>query len=740
MLEQGEQMDSRITPASGQRVRPSFGGRIGEWVLNEKVAWIVLLFTWGLTFLAWRNATAVLLQAQQTQFQNRTSEVSNAVIKRMQGYEQVLRGGAGLFAASDSVSRSTWRDYVASLKINEYYPGIQGIGFSLHIPAEKLDAHQRKIRAEGFPDYSLRPPGPRAEYTSIIYLEPFDERNKRAFGYDMFSEANRHAAMERARDSGNTTISAKVKLVQEDGRKPQAGMLMYLPIYKKGLPNSTEAERKANLLGYVYSPFRLNDLMRGILTKTQAGEDSDIDIELFDGGQLSADSLLYDYDEIPHALINSAQERLSYNKKLELYGHSWSLYFTSHPTFHAGFDESKPLLILLSGGLFGLLSAGLVWMFATQRRRALDLAKRMTEEATSSEARLSGIFNNVMDAIITINGDGIIESCNKATGVIFGYSADELIGHNVKILMPEPYQSEHDGYLHNYLSTGNKKIIGIGRQVVGRRKDGSTFPMELAVSEMWLKEKRIFTGVVRDITERAKIDRMKSEFISTVSHELRTPLTSIRGSLGLIAGGVAGELPAQAKALLDIAQKNGERLITLINDILDMEKIISGKMDFNLRPGPLIPLIEQSLESNQPYADQFDVTYSFELPGHVPYINIDADRFMQVLANLLSNAAKFSPAGGRVRVSVQRQDGKVRVYVADDGQGVPEEFKSKIFQKFSQADSSDTRAKGGTGLGLSISKAMVEKMGGSIGFMSEIGAGTTFYIEFPELASPTNPQ
>ena len=165
--------------------------------------------------------------------EHRASGVSDAVLKRMQSYELVLRGGVGLFAASENVERAQWRDYVASLKIQEQYPGIQGISFVIHIPAAHLDAHLRTIRAEGFPDYAIHPAGVRAEYTSIIYLEPFDWRNQRAFGFDMYSEANRRAAMEHARDTGSTAISAKVTLVQEVSTKVQPGIVMYLPIYKR---------------------------------------------------------------------------------------------------------------------------------------------------------------------------------------------------------------------------------------------------------------------------------------------------------------------------------------------------------------------------------------------------------------------------------------------------------------------------------------------------------------------------
>ncbi|MCX7185484.1 MAG: PAS domain S-box protein [Nitrosospira sp.] len=363
-----------------------------------------------------------------------------------------------------------------------------------------------------------------------------------------------------------------------------------------------------------------------------------------------------------------------------------------------------------------------------------DISERVSilQAVHDSEARLSAILDNVLDGILTINEVGTVESMNRAACRIFGYDVSEVIGKNVKMLMPEPYHGEHDGYLHNYVSTGHKKIIGIGRQVVGLRKDGSTFPMDLAVSEMQLKGWRLFTGVVRDITERVRIERMKSEFISTVSHELRTPLTSIRGSLGLVTGGIAGVLPEQAKTLIDIASKNCERLIQLVNDILDMEKIEAGRIEFQLQPVLLNPFLQQAVEASQDYAKQYNVRY--ELKNELPdvMLNVDGNRLMQILANLLSNAAKFSPAGDKVDISVIRNGASIRVAVSDHGIGISDEFRGQVFTRFAQADSSDTRKKGGTGLGLAITKELVERMGGSIGFDSQPHVLTTFFIEFPE--------
>jgi PAS domain S-box-containing protein len=217
------------------------------------------------------------------------------------------------------------------------------------------------------------------------------------------------------------------------------------------------------------------------------------------------------------------------------------------------------------------------------------------------------ILDNVLDGIITIDAKGIVSSFNKSAEHIFGYAAIEVVGRNVSMLVPEPHHSQHDSYLHNYLSTRQARVIGIGRELEGRRKGGATFPMELAVSEIRYQDKPLFIGVVRDITERKRVERMKNEFVSTVSHELRTPLTSIAGALKLMAGDALGILPDTAKPLMHIALRNSERLTHLINDLLDMEKIAAGKLHFDMQIQPLMPMVEQALEANKAYGEQYQV-------------------------------------------------------------------------------------------------------------------------------------
>ena len=500
-------------------------------------------------------------------------------------------------------------------------------------------------------------------------------------------------------------------------------------------------------------------------------------------------------------------------------------------------------------------------------------AQQMVEALHNQEARMRAIVSTAIDGIVTINDAGIVESFNPAAEHIFGYAAEEVLGNNVRMLMPEPYHSEHDGYLERFLRTREPHVIGIGREVVGRCKDGSTFPMDLAVGETELGSRRLFTGIIRnisvrknaqrdlaardamqkailkgvsyaiiatdesgtirafnpaaermlgfdaceviglssplvfhdplelraraaelstefgctiatdfhaivartarlgeaderewtlirkngsrlsamlsvtalqdsegrisgfvgiayDLTEQKESEHLKKEFISTVSHELRTPLTSIRGSLGLIMGGVAGSLPSQAAKLVEVAHRNSERLVRLINDMLDIEKIASGKMAFNLSAQALLPVITQAIDASRGYARELGVAFELHDDTGDVHVRIDSDRLVQVLTNLLANAAKFSPRGASVRISVQVSNGRVRIAVTDSGPGIPAAFQHRIFQKFSQADASDARQKGGTGLGLAISRALVEAMSGTIGFDSST-SGTCFWVELP---------
>ncbi len=360
--------------------------------------------------------------------------------------------------------------------------------------------------------------------------------------------------------------------------------------------------------------------------------------------------------------------------------------------------------------------------------------REATEDALrESESRARAIFESAVDGVITFNDNYRVETVNPAAETIFGYGADELIGMHIHHLMligsaPEQAETAAAWGMGAPLRLSGPNL----RLVTGWRKDGEAFPIELTISPVTLRNRSIYTAIIRDVTERTKLDRMKREFVSVVSHELRTPLTSIQGSLGLLNAGAAGELPARARSMVAIGLQNSERLLRLINDILDMEKIESGKMEFTFEPLGVLELIEGAVEENKAFLDQYRLRVNIE-PPPAPEVKVRGDngRLMQVLTNLLSNAAKYSPEGGTITIGVDASKDMLRIRVKDEGPGIPESFHDRIFQKFSQADSSDTRQKSGTGLGLSITKAIVERHGGNIGFETAEGAGTIFFFDLP---------
>jgi PAS domain S-box-containing protein len=354
--------------------------------------------------------------------------------------------------------------------------------------------------------------------------------------------------------------------------------------------------------------------------------------------------------------------------------------------------------------------------------RLQDSERLYRDQAT----RLATLFDSVEDAIVVINASGNIESWNRGAQHLFRYPAEAIVGKDARSLLPEPHASQ----LSRYLQTRDR--IPAGRiEMEGRDRNGGIIPVEVSIREMIIDGEQLHVAVLHDISVRREVERMKSEFVSTISHELRTPLTSIAGSLALISGGAAGEIPQKVARLVGIARQNSERLIRLINDILDLEKAEAGKLDFALSVRSLRAEVASVAEFNRGFAQSLGVAIELE-DGDDADVLIDSDRLTQVLTNLISNAAKFSPPGGVVRIRVEReQPGDVRITVSDNGPGIPPEFCARIFQKFAQADASDSRAKGGTGLGLSIAKTITEKLGGRIGFDTTPGKGTSFYVILP---------
>jgi diguanylate cyclase (GGDEF)-like protein/PAS domain S-box-containing protein len=385
-------------------------------------AWIVLALGLFCTAIAWQLGNAHEREAAEQRFHLRAEQMESAIHTRMLSYEALLSGGVGLFEALGTVDRRQWRTYVDALDFETRFPGILGIGYTQRIPAADLEAHQRRIRAEGFPGYVVTPPGTRDEYHSIIYLEPFSGRNLRAFGYDMYSEPIRQAAMALARDTGSPALSRKVTLVQETDRDRQPGFLLYLPVYRDGLPLATPAQRREALKGFVYAPFRMNDLMRGIM----GDQFPDLDLKIADGTTFEPKALLYDSGAERPKAGTKRESLYRETRPFTLNNSTWTLHVTSRPEFEAQAGLGRQGWFVLGGVVISFLLFGIAWGLISHRTRARALALEMTHALRESEERFRAIHDHAAFGIVQTTPEGAIVHANPAFQRMLGYSEEEL--------------------------------------------------------------------------------------------------------------------------------------------------------------------------------------------------------------------------------------------------------------------------------------------------------------------------
>jgi PAS domain S-box-containing protein len=364
-----------------------------------------------------------------------------------------------------------------------------------------------------------------------------------------------------------------------------------------------------------------------------------------------------------------------------------------------------------------------------EKQKQLEQEVRDSYEAlVASELRLRRLMNSSMIGIIQGRLDGQLLEANEILLQMIGHNRQDVDQGRLNWYSMTDFDARatQEAAIAQLVSSGHTRQFE--SQIIAR--NGTLIPIMLGLAHLEGSNSD-WVGFIVDLREQKRIDQMKAEFISIVSHELRTPLTSIRGSLGLLEGGIGGELPPKAMQLISIAHKNSQRLVALVNDILDMEKLATGKMQINLHPVDLVALAQHAMEANAGYAQTFRVHFHLLTSEAKLMVFGDSDRLMQVFANLLSNAAKFSLPGGKIEIRVTQHGEAALVEIEDHGRGIPFDFHGHIFGKFAQADAADTRHVEGAGLGLNITKTLIEKMHGDIGFTSEVGVKTVFWFRLP---------
>ena len=692
----------------------------------------------------------------QLLFAQRTEPMIEALKVALSTHLDALHSVRSFFRASRQVEREEFNIYTHYLL--SLHPGIKALEWVPRVPQEKRNQYVLEARQTGFslfdiieraPSEEMIPAGPRPEYYPVYYIEPY-AGNESALGFDLGSNPVRRTALDQARDSGEPVASASIHLVQDHSN--QAAIIVSMPHYGSGPLPTTLAERRQRLRGFAIGVFQLDDVIESALERFDRRY---LNYRLLDTSAPIGEQFLFSSTvgrtganankdwTVPSGFINTDIFTFA--------GRQWRFECAPKQAYLADLTswEAQALLTggLLFTSLFGVLlltSAGratLVEQQVVERTAELSVTNDLLQER---EGRLMAIHDTAVDGIITINRKGIVHSFNPAAERMFGYAAHEVVGQNIKLLQPEPYRTHHDEYLQNYQKTGQAKIIGIGREVVGRRKDGTTFPLDLSVSEVNLGERSFFTGLVRDITERKatelalqeanlrlqEIDHLKSMFIASMSHELRTPLNSIIGFTSITLNEWTGPLNDEQRENLATVLRTGKHLLSLISDVIDVSKIEAGQLDVHPESFDLHEVIDEAVTTMEKEIRDKGLTLTVN-NLHLT-LRTDRLRLLQCLLNLLSNATKYTESG-TIELSVKTVDDQgAEICVADTGIGIPVADQGKLLQPFIRLESTLTQKVVGTGLGLYLtSKLAREVLGGKVTFTSQEGEGSRFFLSLP---------
>jgi PAS domain S-box-containing protein len=700
---------------------------------SQLLFFLVLSISLGATYAVWHNARQQAEQNLKADFDSRVRETMARIEQRMATYEQILRGVRGLFAASVNVERDEFRNYVSMLQLEQRYPSIQGLGYSLIVPKADRDEHIRNMRRQGFAEYMIRPEGEREIYTSIVQMEPFSGRNLRAFGYDMYAEPVRRAAMIQARDLGGTSVSGKVKLVQETDEQAQAGFLMYLPVYRNGLSHDTLAERRASIVGWVYESFHMDDLMVGIGGERAA----ELELEIYDGEAVSEPAKMYDSHGMP-GNIHTQPPCFKTVRHIKIADHPWTLAIHSQPAFEARMSKGKPKLIAIVGIALSLLLSLLAWLLATGRTRALALAEGMTRELKESEMRFRLMADSAPVLIWMAGKDKRCFWFNKGWLDFTGRSMEQEIGDGwVQVVHADDLQRCINCYVSHF---DRREPFRMEYRI--KRHDGE-YRWIVDVGIPRFDDSHNFIGYIGsglDITDHRLTEeallRANAEltrFAEISAHHLMEPVRrftiytqSLRQRLTELQ-----ELheDQEISISLDTLERDADHLRGLVRDI--QLYLAAGEPHGILRledANAALTAVEQRLSSR--WTDLEAIVMAENLPQAM----LDRPRLMDLFTEILDNALRYGrpvDAGSRpqVYISGERDGALSRYRIGDNGAGIPFEYRRRIFEIFERLKPGSTE---GSGIGLSIARRIVESRNGSIWIENAPQGGAMVVFELPD--------
>ncbi len=712
--------------------------------------WVVLSISLCLTIAAYWIASKQVEARALENFQYRASEITEKVLERMTIYEQALSAGVALFNSSDQVDRDEWRLFVNSMNLNERLPGIQGMGYVAALAAEELSDHLQAIQKEGFPEYSLKQEFEREIYAPVVYIEPFDRKNRQVLGYDMWANDLLRQAMQKSRDDGASSVSGIIKLVQDGGRS-QSGFLMYSPVYKsKSLPFSLN-ERRAQILGWVYASFKSDDLMNDVLSE----QDGRLAFKIYDMA-INEQTLLFNSGDSSDHIVDETN-KFRFEQKVVTQGRSWVLaYYAKNGRFISVNEGRQPLYVLIAGVVIDILlfyvivSMHLINRHAKVKREQLEdqyfgNLQNLAQQAKlieDTEKESDTFFELAPAPFLVVSEDGIIVRANQSAKNLFGYPENTLVGMSVDLLIPVEYRKQHAINRKTFQTMYISRMMGGTGSFAALKSDGTTLQTSINLVPLQYRGAKHWVAAIHDVSAQKQIEqtlaeakekaegasRSKSEFVANMSHEIRTPMNAVLGSAQLLS---RTELTTEQNKYLSMIRNSGETLLGIINDILDFSKIEAGKMALSSEPFSLNEILNRLANIMSVNVSEKEIELSIEVEKEVPSLFVgDGLRLQQLLINLATNAIKFTEKGSvRVYVgllNVESDQAQLSFKVSDSGIGMSDEQQKLLFKAFSQADTSITRRFGGTGLGLVICSKIVDLFNGRFTVKSEQGKGSEF--------------
>jgi len=600
-----------------------------------------------------------------------------------------------------------------------------------------LQSHIQKVRSEGFPDYNVTPKGERDIYTSILYIEPFSGRNLRAFGYDMFSEPIRRKAMEQARDKDVAALSGKVILVQESGKDQQPGALMYVPVYRNGMPVRTVEERRKAIIGWVYSPYRMIDLMNGMLGRWDSTEYNRIHLRIYDQNNMDENSLLFDSEALNHH-VDKDRNTISYTIPLNFNGHVWILNFTQYEGSESYYSNSV-IIIFISGILISFLLFALFIAF-TKARSRLYISERLSEQLKESEEKHRALIENATEGIYVVQNDRIAFA-NKACEAITGIPFNEMIGLPLNEFLnideseskttrknevgDQTYVLNSEISIKNKLGESRWLLINSAQIMWGG--ENATLNLTTDVTQL----KKAENIISRKNKELENLNATKDKFFSIIAHDLSSPFNSLLGLTEILSVDLPNMSREEIQHLVDIIYKSSKNLFRLLQNLLQWSQIQSGTIPFNPKQILIQPILDENIEIANESAVLKDIKLETSVDLQLEAF-ADVNMLQTVVRNLISNAVKFTPKGGKVSILARKdKEDKVLISVEDTGIGISPVMINDIFRIDVKTNRVGTASEPSNGLGLLLCKEFVEIHGGKIWVESTVGKGSVFHFTIP---------